>query len=132
MAIELEFINLVIPLKNINKCYPGGFTAFCQQYQHMFGGKLWHDEYLFRDGAMNSSDVQHLVEFWQDKGLIPFEIIDGKKVWKDMCIVEAFFGGPTLPCDWIEYDRESNCVYLRGTPRGNIIGRKKMKEYCEI
>jgi hypothetical protein len=32
------------------------------------------------------------------------------------------FDGPTLACDWIEYDKKDYCVYLKGTPKGEIIG----------
>jgi hypothetical protein len=32
MAIKLEFIDFVIPIKNIDRVYPGGFTKLKQDY----------------------------------------------------------------------------------------------------
>ena len=126
MAIRLELFNLIVPIKVINRYYPGGFRALVAENQSMFGGKLWHDGHLFRYGAMNPTDIQALVEFWIKKGLTPFEERNGKKCWKDMCVVD-FFGGPTLPCDWLEHDPTDHSAYLKGKPKGQVIGRKEMK-----
>lgn len=126
MAVRLEFINLIIPIENIDQYYPGGFKTFFEQHKSSFGKVLWHDEYLFRDGAMNPLDMQDMVNYWQDRGLTPFEEIDGQNYWKDMCVVE-FCGGPTLPCDWLQQDEDGASVHLRSKPRGLIIGREEMQ-----
>ena len=126
MTIRLEFLNLIVPIKVIDRHYPGGFRALVAENRSMFGGKLWHDDHLFRDGAMNPTDIQALVEFWKEKGLTPSEERDGKKWWRDMCVVD-FFGGPTLPCDWLEHDPTDHSVYLKGKPKGRVIGREEMK-----
>jgi hypothetical protein len=112
MAIQLEFLNLIVPIQVIDRHYSGGFKALIAQHLSMFGVKLWHDEHLFRDGAMNPKDIEDLVEFWKEKGLKPFEERSGKKWWKDMCVVD-FFGGSTLPCDWLEHDPTDHSVYLK-------------------
>jgi len=126
MAVRLEFISLIITINKINECYPGGFAAYKSENINLFGGRLWHDEWLFRDGAMNPADIENLVNFWAAKGLVPFEDQSGGKAWKDIAVVDMF-RGPTLPCDWIEYDDAERCVYLKGTEKGNIIGREEMK-----
>ena len=41
--------------------------------------------------------------------------------WKDLCVVDQL-RGPTLPCEWIEFDRQENCVWLKGSERGEVVG----------
>ncbi|MDX1764866.1 MAG: hypothetical protein R3231_11135 [bacterium] len=128
MAVRLEFTNLIVPIENIEGCYPGGFSAFKKEHRHMFGRRLWHDDHLFRDGVRNPMDVESLVKFWVGHGLVPFDEKDGEKFWKEMCVVNERLGGPTLACQWIEIDREENCAYLKGTSRDPVIGRQDMKD----
>ena len=33
------------------------------------------------------------------------------------------FGGPTLPCDWIEMTEDGRAAYFRGTEPGKVVGR---------
>ena len=33
--------------------------------------------------------------------------------WKDFCVVESMMDGPTLPCDWIEFDPETMSVLYK-------------------
>ena len=129
MAITLESINLIIPLKNINYCYPGGFDLFSKHNLSMFGKTFCHDALLFRAGSTNLHEVENLILYWQERGLVPYVEIDGIKQWKDMCIVQSSQANPTLPCEWIEIDRQNNCVSLKGKPKGRIIGLKEMKLY---
>ncbi len=127
MAIRLELINLIIPLKNINLSYSGGFELFREHYQSKFGEAFWHDALLFRAGAVNHAEMEALVLFWQQKGLVPYDETDGKKKWKDMCVIESSHAEPTFPCDWLEVDQENNSVFLKGKPKGRIIGREEIK-----
>lgn len=127
MAIRLEFISLIIPIEKIDRCYPGGFKALVSENRSMFNcGRLWHDEYLFRDGAMNPADMKECGEYWIDLGLVPYEERDGKKYWKDMCVVD-YCGGLTYPCDWLEEDQNDFSVWLKGKPKGQVIGREEME-----
>jgi len=129
MAIRLEHINLIIPLKQINLCYPGGFELFHEHYKDKFGENFWHDMHLFRDGTMNIEEVESLISFWRQKGLVPYIEPNGKRKWKDMCVIESSKSEPTLPCDWIEVDQDNNCVFHKKRPKGRIIGREEMKLY---
>jgi hypothetical protein len=123
MAVRCEFIDLIIPIENIDKVFEGGFEEFKEMESEYFGDVLWHDDYLFRTGAMNPRDIHQLIAQWEDEGLIGVIEENGVKKWKDMCVVEGMFSGPTLPCDWLSFDAENNCVYMTGKPKGEIIGR---------
>ena len=129
MAIKLEFFNLIIPIKQINLCYLGGFDLFRKHHQDKFGENFWHDMHLFRDGAMTSMEMESLISFWQHKGLVPYIEKNGKRIWKDMCVIESSSAEPTSPCGWIEVDQENNCVYLKKRPKGKMIGREEMRLY---
>jgi len=121
MAIQCEFINLIIPIYKIDLVYPGGFKRFKEDNIRLFQGRLWHDNLLFRDGGMNPEDIELLVINWEAMGLKGTKEINGQKQWSDFCIVDSVFG-PTFLCDWLIYERENNCVYLKGEPKGRLIG----------
>jgi hypothetical protein len=123
MAIALEFIDFVVPIERIREKYPGGWEQCLADYEGLIGGRVWFDEHLFRDGAMNPNDIGFLVEEWRGMGFEPMEMRDGNQVWKDVCVVESMFGGPTLACDWLEFDPEQRSAYLKGTEPGDVIGR---------
>jgi hypothetical protein len=126
MAVRLEFINLLIPIKNIDAHYPGGFKKFREDNRSLLGGRLWHDDHLLRDGAMNPRDMESLVGYWKELGLVPLAQIDGKQHWQDMCVVEELAGGPTLPCSWIAIDMTERSACLKDAPRGKAVGRDEM------
>jgi hypothetical protein len=121
MAIQLEFINLIVPIHVIKDKYPGGWEQCLKDHESLIGGRVWYDEYLFRDGAMNSMDIGFLVDEWKSRG---FHTTKGgrknPKMWDEVCVVQAMFGGATLPCDWIEV--EGDTAYKKGTPMGQVIG----------
>ncbi len=119
MAVRCEFINLIIPISNIDKVYPGGFKKFKQDNSRGFSLVLWNDDFLFRDGAMNFMDIEDKVKKWENLGLIGVAEENGEKYWQDFCISGVF--GPTLKCDWIEV--EGGCAFMKGTEKGEVIGR---------
>lgn len=123
VAIKLEFIDFVVPIAVIRQKYPGGWDACLKDHANLIGTRVWYDEHLFRDGAMSPGDIGSLVEEWTELGFDTFGERDGNRYWKDVCVVESSFGGPTLPCVWLEYDDEQRIAYLAGHPAGQIIGR---------
>ena len=52
---------------------------------------------------------------------------NGERVWSDFCVVESIFGGPTLACDWLDFDPETRTAFLAGTEPGKIVGRREME-----
>ena len=44
--------------------------------------------------------------------------------WVNVCVVEAMFGGTTLPCDWIDVD--GDVAFYKGKVKGNVIGREQV------
>lgn len=121
MSVTLEFIDFIVPVALIKQKYPGGWEQFLSDYNYALGKRVWFDDHLFRDGAMAPADIETLVQEWTELGFEPFGECDGEYYWKDCCVVEGLFGGPTMPCDWIVV--ESGMAYLKGTEPGPVAGR---------
>jgi|TARA_B110000503_G_C7153033_1_gene416025 hypothetical protein len=121
MSIQLEFINFVVPRRLIEQKYPGGWVRCLSNHKDLIGGRVWYDEHLFRDGAMNPMDVSDLVSQWSNRGFYTHEGGDSPTKWVDVCVLEALFGGATLPCDWIEVEGDE--AYLKGSEKGVLMSR---------
>ena len=70
MAIQTEFIDFIVNISAIRAKYPGGWEQCLEDHANLIGGRVWYDEYLFRDGAMNPHDIGRLVDHWSSLGLI--------------------------------------------------------------
>jgi hypothetical protein len=126
MAIYCEFINLIIPISKIDLVYSGGFSKFKDDNANGFSiGVLWHDAFLFRDGAMNLSSLEFRIKKLENLGLIGLSHIDGQQKWIDFCVFEGLFDGDNINCDWLSYDSKSRCVFMKDKPFGEIAFRSK-------
>ena len=132
MAIQLECIDLIIPIATIEAKYAGGWEQCLEDYSYEIGRKVWYDDYLFRDGSMNRMDMERLVNNWSELGFNTHREEDGKNVeWIDVCVYERLAGGATRHCNWISYDRNLRAAYLTGTDVGKVFGRNdfEVKEW---
>jgi hypothetical protein len=118
MSIATEFIDFIVPIQTIRDKYPGGWEQCLKDHEHLIGGRIWYDEHLFRDGAMNPMDIEYLVERWEAMGFEGIVMENNQEIWKDICVFEM--GGATLKCDWIDFDRETRTAFLKGTQLGEI------------
>lgn len=123
MAVRCEFLSVIVPIARIDRVYPGGYLAYKEANARDFKRVLWDDGRLFRDGAMDPAVAEDIVRYWENLGLRPTEEVDGKKRWKELCVVASPIG-PTLPCDWLVYDRRQSAVSLAGEPPGPVVGRE--------
>lgn len=62
MAIVLEFIDFIVPVEVIRQKYPGGWEGCLRDHEQLIGRRVWYDEHLFRNGAMNSRDIGTLID----------------------------------------------------------------------
>ena len=74
---------------------------------------------------MNLADIGRLVERWAALSFETMATRDGQQVWNDVCVVEAMFGGPTLPCDLLIVDTGQRVAHLKGNEPGPIAGRQE-------
>ena len=128
MAIDLEFIDFIVPIATIKAKYPGGWEQCLKDHNYAIGGRVWYDEHLFRDGAMNPGDIGYLIGEWKSIGFDTHKVESNENStpteWLDVCVFESALAAPTLKCDWIEFDASNNTAYLKGTVPGAISGRK--------
>lgn len=126
MAIQLEFIDFIVPRSLIEAKYPGGWLQCLTDHERLIGGRVWYDEHLFRDGAMNPMDIERLVNEWQSLGFNTHkENEDGIPIeWLDVCVCEGLLGGPTLKCDWIDVDLDTQTASLKGCEQDKIVTRR--------
>lgn len=99
MALECGYINLVIPIRNIEKHYSGGFEQYKKDK-----GKMEHDNYIVMRSAMEMEDIELIARECESLGLVGIVEKQGIKQWQDFCIVDVV---PTLPCEWLWHDGTS-------------------------
>ena len=121
MAIATEFINFIVPIKTIRAKYPGGWEQCLIDHEHLIGGRVWYDEHLFRDGAMNVFDIEEVVKRWESKGFVGIVSTNNERYWQDMCVFT--FGWTTEQCDWFDFDSEIRGAFLKGTDPGEVVSR---------
>ena len=126
MAIALEFLNLVIPIKNIEQHYRGGWEQYLDDHEQLIGRRLWFDDYLLRDGAKDPKDMSKLIDEWVDIGLRTIEETNGKPRWVDCRVIASIFNAPTLPCNWVQLSPNGWSASLKGHPPGEIVGRAEI------
>lgn len=119
MAVKLEFINLLVPIKTIEQKYPGGWQQCLKDNKELIGHSVWFDEHLLRCGAMNGMDIYLMLDDWKRLGFKTH--LGGKRPtkWIDVCVVEAMFADEGVPCSWLVV--EDNTAYLKGTAKGEVI-----------
>lgn len=128
MAINLAFIDFVVPISVIKEKYPGGFERFVYDHRKSLGGVDYFDQHLFHTGAMSGEAIQSLKERWTALGFEETEVVDGKEVWKGYCVVESLLQRSPHPCHWLRVDENERVASLAGTDPGPIIGRRLFYE----
>ena len=122
MAVRLDCIDLIVPIATIEAKYPGGWAQCLDDHREAIGRRVWYDEHLFRDGAMSPFDMQLKLDEWAAIGFQLYGKRMGKRIWKDVCVVDGLADGPTLPCPWLQVDMAQQCALLVGQPHGDLIG----------
>jgi hypothetical protein len=125
MSIFLQFYNVLIPIKILEEKVAPIEEIMKWKDKERNGYKPFHDKHLYHEGAMGPDGIERIVDFWQEKGINPFVIKNGKEYWDEMCMVDSF-GGVSAPCDWIEVGPyNENLIFhawLKDKDKGNIYG----------
>ena len=118
MSVWLHFINVIVPISIIEDKLKVDFNEFYENYSE---GIKYHDKHLFATGAMGPGHIEQIVKYFESKGLTTIELIDGKEHFKDLCVVEVLFGGPTRTCNWLEFSTRDSSAWLKGTEKGELV-----------
>jgi hypothetical protein len=104
MPVPIEFFNLVILRSALDEKYEGGSSAFIDEHGPFDCHVRAFDADLVKFGAMNPSDMLSSTKYVESFGLTGVIKRGDTEIWCDFCVLDELMG-PTLPCDWIEYDR---------------------------
>jgi hypothetical protein len=126
MAIQLEFLNFIVPVQVIEQKYLGGWAACLRDHSKSIGKVAWYDDHLFRTGTMDPDLMDNLIAKWIRLGFEATEEIGGKVVWKDLCVVTSY-GVSQYGCPWIVVDIASRTAWLKGTEAGEVVGRDHLR-----
>ncbi len=125
MAIALIYMNFLVPVQTIRNKYPGGWEQCMQDYkQEIAIGRIWFDEYLFHDGAMDPRMIDGFIARWEERGFQIAKIVEEQSQWADMCCIEYL--GHRMP-DWLEIAPNGYSASLAGTPPGEVVTPDWMK-----
>ena len=123
MAIQLEFLSLIMPVSVLNEKYHGGLEAYLKEHSRSIGKALWHDNAVVRlTGAMDPEMIDIWIEKWTKLGFQPTEVVEGKTLWKDLCIVSSG-GFSEHDSPWLIVDGAERTAWFRGAGRGDVVGR---------
>ena len=111
MAVAIEFLNMIIPVAEIAKKYPGGWEK-CREDTgcDLTGATSWSDGELLRLGTMSEMTLQLMGDEWASMGFKGFTGRGDKKRWRDFCQFGAT-AGPSF-CDWLSFDDKKRTVSL--------------------
>ena len=118
MAINLSFIDFIVPISTIRSKYQGGFGKCLYDHRKSLGGSVYFDKYLFHTGSMCPEDAENLIDKWSALG---FE-------QTDFCVVESLLPSPNKSCQWLTINQDERTAHYSGTEAGPIAGRRLFYE----
>jgi hypothetical protein len=118
MALKLEYINVIVPVARIRDTF--GDDDYVRRFA-VSTATTWSDGRLYREGCMNPYDLEEILTEWKERGLTVSVTRDGQTHWQDLCVVNSG-QGPSFPCEWLAYDRQTNTAWLKGYPPGVAVG----------
>lgn len=124
MAIHLQSLNLLVPMRLISTRYPGGIEACIDDHESLIGTHIWFDPSIWRHGADTLEAMACLIEGWRNVGLLSHSREAGANCWRDLCVVDSTRAGRALPwrCPWLELSDDGEHAWLSGTAPGHVFG----------
>jgi len=115
MAVNIDIVALVIPIRAIDKVYPGGFSAYFAENKSLNKLLFMHDDYLVRIGAMDIQIIYAESTTWKRLGLLAPIFETDHIRYRDYCIVSNW-QEVRRGCDWLQIDEKKCTVSWIGDP----------------
>ena len=114
MAVQLEFINIIIKRESIDRIVSGCWEGFLQQMELKQFNDCF-DDHLSRTGAMSYEEAFDIAHELNDIGLSGLASGDKpQKYWVDFCIFDSTLG-TEYRLDWLDsFLREPHLKSLLG------------------
>ncbi len=110
--MNLRFISLLVPVSVLEAKYRGGLAQCLEDFGPVTGEAVELADGVFRVSSMSPTGTKADCKHMESRGLTGIVQIDGEETWSDFCVVDYLLG-PTLPCPWIEMDRDKREAFLR-------------------
>lgn len=116
MAVAIEFLNMIVPVAEIEKKYPGGWEQ-CRRDTgcDLPGSTNWSDGKLLRLGTMSEMTLQLMGDAWTTMGFKGFSGRRDHKKWKEFCQFGSLTG--PISCDWLSFDEKNGAVSWLNKPK---------------
>lgn len=119
MSIALIYMNFLVPIQTIKEKYPGGWEQCLKDHEiEIARGRVYFDEHLFRDGAMDPRMIDSFIATWETRGFQITKEVDGHTQWADMCCIEYL--GHHMP-EWLAFMDNGCTAYLAGSAPGERV-----------
>jgi len=108
MAVQLEFINIIIKRESIHRIVSRGWEDFVRQMEPKQFNDCF-DDYLFRTGAMSYEEALDIAHELNDIGFVGLTLGDNsQRYWSDFCVFDSAVG-TEYRVDWL--DLNYHCRY---------------------
>src|SRR5687767_5585754 len=97
MAVFVECISIIIPVRVLEERYPGGVKAYELSCPNQ---TFCRDKHLTRIGFMSPTDAREVVA--SITAISSLTLLDNG-AFADIAVVDGFLG-PTALCPWLEFD----------------------------
>ena len=103
MAVQLEFINIIIKRESIHRIVSGGWEDFVRQMEPKQFNDCF-DDYLFRTGAMSYEEALDIAHELNDIGFLGLALGDNsQRYWSDFCVFDSSVG-TEYHVDWLDLE----------------------------
>lgn len=110
MAVQLEFINIIIKRESIHRIVLGGWEHFVRQMEPKAFNDCF-DDHLFRTGAMAHEEVFDIARELNDIGFLGLELGDNmQRYWSDYCVFDSSVGAE-YRVDWLDLNYHRRYPY---------------------
>ena len=92
-------------------------------------GRVWFDEHLFHDGAMDPRMIDGYLQRWEMLGFQIAHEVNGNSQWADMCCIE--YQEHQMP-DWLELAPNGHSAFRAGTEPGDIVTPDWLKKIAAV
>jgi hypothetical protein len=128
MAVAVWGFTIVIPIRSIELGLPGGFQGWLEEYSSRIGGSIWCDDRL---AALTHYDPEHAAEVADSFFKRGFRSKSASAALDDelLCsVVDSQLGLQFSACNWLEFDPDFPCAWLKGSPRGHVAVPSSLRD----
>lgn len=119
MAIAVYSFTIVVPLGSVQRGFPRGVLGWLAEAGAALGKSAWLDDRLAAMCYYDPGQAGDALQSWIRRGFATR--LAGADPAKALLVAQVDMTlGVISESDWLEFDADHPCVWLRGEPRGPI------------